>query len=899
MAKTAHLPTVLTVLAVLFLLQQSAAGQQEAVAERDRLVAEIDTLLKNQSYAEAIRSAQRVLEIQGQMAGENNDLFATYLQGLGNIYSMIHEYDESEPLYRKALAIQKQLHGTDSLEFATALNALGTNYDGMELYDLAESHLSDALRIRESKLPPADPRYRESLYNLGSVLGALGQYDQAERLLLKLLEIDKSDRGRSDADYLMHLRILAQVYFLHTQYGSAEPLMREVIQIDYRHSNEAPSDLAVIQRIEDEDKLGLIYLYLGRYKEAESSLLQAKKEWQTASLETKYVQSSVYTHLGLLYQSENRTKEALDELSAALGGQQADIENGIYGLRAYIEAIHFSLDALVNVAAESRDDAAIRLAFDWTLRRKALGLDVGIAVSRVEPYYSDERDIYERVDQIGELSSQIHRLTFSPPADANSDDVQREVAVLRFAIIRLQDELDRKFTPAIKWNLIDVSSVRSFLPSGSALIDFLVVPRLDFKARGNGKHWVSHYFAFVFSSDGDSRPRLIDVGNTDAIDRQIEEIRGRISEFKGLTNEKQAESEYQRVSGDLHDVLFQKSGLKRALGSATRIYVSPDGELTRIAFEALNDKQRQGRYLAEDYNFIYLPAARKLPAIMQPQQKHSAQLGPGTVVFAAPDYNLKESDRKARAFKLLDHPEQLVEAEAVATPAPSGTRVIWEPLNGAMKEAKDAKTALQGSPYAPVAVYQGPNALQEVFRHIHGPRVVHVATHGYFLPSLKLGGQDTDSGGGFTGTLGRAQRSDDPLQRSGLVFAGANLVEDLDPHDPVDGWMTARDVAHMDLTGTDLVVLSACDTGLADVKVGAGVQGLQQAFLGVGAQALIMTLYETPDDDQLMTVFYHLLAAGEDKATALHKAQLSIIHDRQKVGGAAHPYYWGSFIFVD
>jgi CHAT domain-containing protein len=229
-------------------------------------------------------------------------------------------------------------------------------------------------------------------------------------------------------------------------------------------------------------------------------------------------------------------------------------------------------------------------------------------------------------------------------------------------------------------------------------------------------------------------------------------------------------------------------------------------------------------------------------------------------------------------------------------------KMIWQPLKGAIKEAHDIKLALQGSAYDPVKIYEGPDALAEVFRFVHGPRILHVATHGYFLPNPKLEKVQAESDRALAGTLGRLQQSDDPLQRSGLVFAGANLNEFADDEDwdREDGWVTAADVSQMDLTGTALVVLSACDAGLGDVKVGDGIQGLQQAFLTAGAHSLIMTLYELPDEEaaQMMRNFYALLANGEDTATALHKAQLSVISERRKKYGAAHPYFWASFVFV-
>jgi tetratricopeptide (TPR) repeat protein len=546
MIKAAHLSMALTVLAALSYLRQSAAGQQEIVAERDRVAEAMNTLLDRRQYREAIPYARRVLELQGQITGDNNELYAADLHLLGRLYTLMSQSDRAEPLYRKAVTVQKQINGPDSLEYAAAQNRLGGVYDDMEFYDLAETHFRDALRIRESNLASDDPRYRESLSNLAWVDGKLGKYDEAERLLLKSLEIDKTDRARSEANYCLHVRNLAQVYYLQTKYERAEPLMREVIQIDDRLADEdlsgnpaAARIAAANQRVTDKDKLGLIYLYLGRYKEAETSLLQAEKEEHAANLETHYLSSLVETHLALLYQSEKHTKDALRELRTALEGQQKDIENGIYEIRAYAELIHYSLDGIVNVALETHDDTATRLAFDWTLRRKALGLDVGVAIARVLPW-EDDRDISEKVDEIRELSRRIHALTFNPPEGVDPDEVRREVEVSRFTITRLQSLLDHEFTPAMRWPAVDVDTVKASLPPGSVLIDFLVVPRFDFKAHGDGKRWVPHYFAFVLSSDAGSKVRLIDIGDAHDIDRQVLRVREKIDDFTGLTEEKQA-----------------------------------------------------------------------------------------------------------------------------------------------------------------------------------------------------------------------------------------------------------------------------------------------------------------------------------------------------------------------
>lgn len=155
-----------------------------------------------------------------------------------------------------------------------------------------------------------------------------------------------------------------------------------------------------------------------------------------------------------------------------------------------------------------------------------------------------------------------------------------------------------------------------------------------------------------------------------------------------------------------------------------------------------------------------------------------------------------------------------------------------------------------------------------------GPRVLHVATHGFFLPASS------------SASLGN------PLLRSGLVLAGANrLASGAD-----DGVLTALEASGLDLAGTHLVVLSACETGLGEVLRGDGVYGLRRALVIAGAEAEVMSLWQVDDEATraLMVAFYKRLKAGRGRADALREAQLEMMG----APGRAHPYYWGAFIEV-
>jgi CHAT domain-containing protein len=205
------------------------------------------------------------------------------------------------------------------------------------------------------------------------------------------------------------------------------------------------------------------------------------------------------------------------------------------------------------------------------------------------------------------------------------------------------------------------------------------------------------------------------------------------------------------------------------------------------------------------------------------------------------------------------------------TAARSLAEVYFAPLGGTAREADAIKKLFPDS-----ALLTGARATESALKRVAAPSILHVATHGFFLQDL--------------GAPDAGASAANPLLRSGLALAGANLRAGGED----DGILTALEASGLNLWGTKLVVLSACDTGLGEVRDGEGVYGLRRALVLAGAESLVMSLWPASDYStrKLMASYYRNLKRGMGRGEALRQVQLDMIgRDRQ-----LHPFYWANFI---
>jgi CHAT domain-containing protein len=188
-------------------------------------------------------------------------------------------------------------------------------------------------------------------------------------------------------------------------------------------------------------------------------------------------------------------------------------------------------------------------------------------------------------------------------------------------------------------------------------------------------------------------------------------------------------------------------------------------------------------------------------------------------------------------------------------------------------------------------VISGPAATAAVVLAQKAPRILHIATHGFFLADQPFAGASA-GGAPSEGTAPATPSGEDPLQRSGLVFAGANQP-DANPND--DGYLTAAEATAMDLEGTELVTLSACETGLGGVRSGEGVYGLQRSLAVAGARATLLSLWKVDDGltATFMERYYNRLKAGQGRADALRDTQAEFRNN--KISTYNDIRVWGAF----
>jgi CHAT domain-containing protein len=728
---------------------------------------------------------------------------------------------------------------------------------------------------------------------LGEVYTDQNRHDaNIAKLLGMSLEIVKKMKGAESEFYLPALTRLAELYRLNHDEKRGKASYEELIDGQLRLAN-FPG-WATAKR-----GYGILLLESGEHAQAEKELrtalraqerllgpdaeaLEGTQAWMGRALRaTGKLDDAVYhleKCLALKHSRQRRLLQVLPE-----GRYTAVDDSEMYDLLG-------ELVYLAN-ARQQENPACADLACNWVLRIKGVKLESLCRQKELARTLDADPPLKEQWQEWQRKRQQLVALRAQPPETSGGRGQQQhlteEIDTLEG---KLKTTLLEKARPGRKeLPEATTAAVQQQLPPDSALIEYVRVQDWDITQPAGKRNRPPRYFACVIRSDAREPPRLFDLGPAAEIDGVTAGLRTHLETFHlkvGNEGEKALEAAFKDSAAQLFDKLI--ATLKPALGDVKTLLVSPDGELHRVPFAALVDKQ-QG-YLLEKYRIGYLSSGRDL--LRPPPDR----LGRDVVVFAAPDYNMPAQERLLAVKGLPAHaatPQDPHEAPDLYMPDE------WKELKETAGEAEDLVAAFQRSRIGAVQTFVGPKALEERLKLIRSPRILHLATHGFFYPS----GVVTSEEARGRGVEHQLRAIKNPLFRSGLVFAGANRSREKIPEGERldDGWLTAEEVAlQLELSRTELVVLSACESGLGDVQTGEGVYGLRRAFHYAGARTLVSSLFKIPDTDTrpLMKAFYENLAKDKGKLEALHEAQLRMLQGHREKSGAGHPFYWAGFVLI-
>jgi CHAT domain-containing protein/Tfp pilus assembly protein PilF len=823
---------------------------------------ELATILQRaREHASAVTHYEQVAAAFETALGADHPATAEMWSSLAATYAHVGQRTKAEPLAQRALAVTEQALGPEHPQVVLCLITLANLRQDAQDLDRAEELLRRAIAIIEKTGP--DYQMTVVLNNLGQILIERQQFEQADPLLRRSLEIQEKtgEEGVSIAITLQNLGITARQ---RRDYAKAEEyylralaLRRQTLGPDHQDIAMNLNNLATLYRSTGNlqrslethlHALSILEKNTGRYNTVNplgniARTYAAMDDFEHAIEYQRRVDAAIETHLALqLATGSERQKLAL-----------------VNSLADRIERT-ISLDA----GARFGEPRATELAALVILQRKGRTLD-----AMTDTFASVRRRLgsaeeQKGLDDLAAATRELARVALSDPKGMSPAEhlaaiqrLEREREALESALSERSAEFRAQAAP------VTLDAVRAALPDDGALIEFAVYRPFDPKAESNTTAYgAARYVAYVITRRD---TRGVDLGPASAVDEAVGAFRQALGDPR--------RTDVSRLARQVDAAVMQP--VRERAGSPRRLLISPDGALNLLPFEALRDEQ--GRYAIERFHISYVSSGRDLLRLKTPRPSRS-----DVVIVADPLFGDPSLTATATAAPVATAASRAASPAPAAPDAPDQRRSVtsiddlasawFAPLRGTALEAERIKKL-----FPEATVLSRERATRLEVSKLVAPRVLHVATHGFFI---------RDS----------PRRNVNPLLRSGLALTGANLkpAQGKDGGAANEGILTALEASNLDLWGTKLVTLSACDTGVGEIKNGEGVYGLRRAFFLAGAETLVMSLWPVSDyvTRELMTEYYAGLKQGLGRGDALRKSKLTMLTRR----GRQHPFYWASFI---
>ncbi|MFT6643143.1 MAG: CHAT domain-containing protein/Flp pilus assembly protein TadD [Patiriisocius sp.] len=859
-------------------------------------------------YENAELLTQEVLDY-GTIAWQSipQNVYNTLLE-LGSIYQAQGRFADAEATYKEALQGLQELFGDTNPSVLVASNNLGQIYEISGLYDQAEPLLKQTLNKMEKILGEDHVNTLNSRNNLALLYESQGNFREAEPLYVKSLDMMLALYGEDHTNTNAVKNNLAYLYMLMENYEQSAEIFEDVrvrwqTLFGESHANtlkatnnlgrvykrEGKLDLAEarisealalrqkalgkdhIDAIRSMIDLGGVYIDQERFEDAKKILSDA-----LALAESQLGNLHPYTFEALNYLAQ--AMEEMNDLQASIELREKGFvrrseffdtmlwSTGENAREGYIRLHRPEFNAYMSLLARIGDEESARRMIDASLQRKGLLLKVTSEIQQIATMATDP-ELKGLATQLSDARKELAAKTLSGPTVETKGNHVQVLYDLEQIVNEVQGKLGRasvRFRTSVAGS--SAERLTDSMREDSALVDFMAYTDKD----------EPKFLASVITKEGDEVTfHLVQFSDRDALEESI-------VLYRELIQDDQADEDYLLEVGiEAYDYVW--SPLMEVLGDLAHVYLIPDGLLNIAPFGALMNPDEE--YLIQTHDLQILTSGRDL----LPSEYRLAE--GEYLVVAGPNYDSDEVVSKEVIQVAAGRRSAALQLGIRG--AGTGLRGLnFAPLPGAAQEGKIIVDRVASDNFF------ADNAQEQVLVGMKTPpEVLHVATHGFFLKADE----------NLKKRLLKAQRGtethipppgDNPLLRAGLAFAGINtnapFLGEIETTN--DGVLTALEVLDLNLSGTKLVVLSACETGLGEIHEGEGVYGLRRAFQEAGVAEVVSSLWEVSDagTQALMTDFYDRLLAGEPAREALRNTQLDMIDSPQW----GYPYVWSAFMIV-
>jgi CHAT domain-containing protein len=777
-------------------------------------------------YVRADYYLQRLLPFVAGLTDNppNNPGLAVVFHNIGAALASRGQYSKAEVFYQALLRIRE--NDPNSIALVDALNGIALLHKNMNDTKSAETYLTRALQILDAKRPLVT-----SLSRLNPNAGK--PFDAARANVLDSLAFIEHANGSYD--------LAAQNYVQAIQLADAALGADSITAAAYRQN------LALLRKDQK------------NYVEAET-LYQTVRGVMERKLGSNHPEvAKVDGNLAMLYMARGDVAKALSSLTSNLNISEHNWSLSLSigsetQKNAFVNMIGGYLDSVISfhtrLAPENPD--ALRLALTTTLRRKGRRLDV-LADTLNTLRTRVEREDVSKFDQLTKLRSQLAALVMQSRDADSPEGFKTRIDSLTQLVEQMESDLAQKYAELrLLTAPTTIDEVQQLIPNDAALVEIVSYRPIDPKASvfETSRRWgPERYVAYILTNQG--QPDWVELKTNRS------EIDDAVLALRGALRSQSPDSQFRPIARRVYDEVF--GPIVGKLSNKREILISPDGALNLLPFAALIDPQNH--FAVEKYCFTYLTSGRDLFRLQARNQSVQPPVIVADPVFdKTDDVRVDELDKAERLSS--DFHQQFDRLAATAQEATELNKLL-----------KDAVSLINTG------------ATETAIKRVNRPSILHIATHGFFLPNQPA--VDPSGSSESSPQESVSAITENGLLRAGLALTGANKFSGGNGE---DGILTAYEISSLDLRGTQLVVLSACETGLGDLQNGEGVYGLRRAFLLAGAQSELVTLWRVNSQatTSLIENYYRHLACGEGRSKALQHVQTEML--------TQHPYFWAGFV---